>query len=156
MCDVDVVLVPEQAVISLRGPTALAEIGRQMRRLRQLAGLAGLTPAGPMTARFYADGGDGAHADYDVCLPVKPRPDGSVPDAIEEARGALLPPHHALRAVHTGPHDSLQDAWRAVREAAGARGYTQAGPVTEVYMRGREAGVPPEEYVTEVRLPCAR
>jgi effector-binding domain-containing protein len=156
MYDVDVVAVPEQAMVSLRGPTALAQIGGQMRRLRELVSQAGLTPAGPMTARFYGDGGDGLQAEYDVCLPVEPRPDGSVPDAIEEARGALLPLHHVLRAVHTGPHDSLQDAWRAVREAAGALGYTQAGPVTEVYVRGREAGVAPGDYITEVRLPYAR
>ena len=67
-----------------------------------------------------------------VCFPVRPAEDGSVPDAVSEARGELVPLHHALQAVHTGPHDAKQDAWRAVDEARAALGYTASGPVTEV------------------------
>ena len=61
-----------------------------------------------------------------------------------------------LEAVHRGPHDQMQDAWRAVREACDALGYTPAGPVTEVYEVTRADGVPPEQYVTRVQLPYAR
>ncbi len=50
----------------------------------------------------------------------------------------------------------MQDAWRAVREACDALGYTPAGPVTEVYEVTRADGVPPEQYVTRVQLPYAR
>lgn len=154
--DVSVVAVPEQAVVSLRGRGALADIGRRMRRLRELIAEAGLEPAGPMSARFYDDAAPDDERDYDVVLAVRPLPDASVPDAVGEARGEWLPLHHVLEAMHRGPHDAMQDAWAAVREACAALGYTPSGPMTEVYEVGRADGVPPAEYITRVRLPYAR
>ena len=154
--DVDIVAVPEQAVLSLRRRGPLNEIGARMRRLRELAGQAGLTPAGPMMARFYDNEAARSDLDYDVCLPVLPAQDGSVPDAVSEARTEWIPLHHALQAVHVGPHDAMQDAWRAVDEARAVLGYTASGPFTEVYVTGRESGADPAAFVTEVRLPYAR
>lgn len=153
--DVDVVAVPAQAVIALRARGPLAEIGRRMARLRELVAQAGLTPAGPLAARFY-DAGDAHDQDYDVYVPVEPMPDGSVPDTAGEARGEWVPQHHALQTVHTGPHDAMQDAWAALHEALAALGYTASGPLTEVYVKGREATDDPSRYVTELRLPYAR
>jgi hypothetical protein len=43
-----------------------------------------------------------------------------------------------------------------VREAGAALGYTQSGPVTEVYVTSGDAGASPDGYVTLVRLPYAR
>ncbi len=154
--DVDIVAVPEQFVVSLRARAPLAEIGRRMRRLRELVAQAGLTPAGQIMARFYDEDATGPEPDYDVALPVQPGVGGSVPDSIGEARGEIVPLHHALQAVHVGPHDAMQDAWRAVREACTALGYAQSGPGTEVYLKSAGEGVTPDEYVTLVRLPYAR
>ena len=154
--NVDVVAVPEQAVVSVRERGPLTDIGRRLTRLRELAAQAGLTPAGPPMARFYEDDVASPTLDYDVALPVELRSDGSVPDELAEARGELIPMHHALQAVHTGPHDAIEDAWRAVQEAREALGYTPSGPVTEVYVLGRDDGVEPARFVTEVRLPYAR
>jgi effector-binding domain-containing protein len=154
--DVDIAGVPARPVVSLRRRGPLADIGASMQRLRALLREAGLETAGPMMARFYADAAPGEDADYDVAISVLPRPDGSVPDVVGEARGTWLPLHHVLEAVHRGPHDQMQDAWRAVRQACDALGYTPAGPVTEVYEVTRADGVPPEQYVTRVQLPYAR
>jgi effector-binding domain-containing protein len=154
--DVDIVAVPEQAVVSVRERGPLTDIGRRLRRLRELAAQAGLTPDGPPMARFYEDDIASPALDYDVALPVQLRSDGSVPDELTEARGEIVPLHHALQAVHTGPHDAMQDAWRAIHEAREALGYAQSGPVTEVYVLGRDDGVEPARFVTEVRLPYAR
>jgi effector-binding domain-containing protein len=154
--DVDSACVPARPVVSLRRHGPLADIGASMRRLRELLGGAGLETAGPMMARFYEDATPGEDTDYDVAISVLPRPDGSIPDAVGEASGEWLPLHYVLEAVHRGPHDRMQDAWRAVREACDARGYTPIGPVTEVYEVTRADGVPPEQYVTRVQLPCAR
>lgn len=153
--DVDIVAVPEQAVLCLRRRGPLKDIGRRMSRLRGLATQAGLTPAGPPAARFYDDE-DGPEPDYDVCLPVALRADGSVPDRLEEVLGELIPLHHVLQVRHVGSHDAMEDAWRAVREAAAALGYSQSGPMTEVYVTGSGSGAAPAEYVTLVRLPYAR
>jgi effector-binding domain-containing protein len=154
--DVDIVSVPARPVVSLRRHVPLAEIGSSMRRLRELLAEAGLEADGPMMARFYGDAAPGEEADFDVAISVRPRDDGSVPDVVGEARGEWLPLHHVLEAVHRGPHDQMDDAWAAVREACDALGYAPAGPVTEVYEVTRADGVPPEQYVTRVRLPYAR
>jgi effector-binding domain-containing protein len=154
--DVDIVAVPEQAVVCLRRRGPLSEIGARMRRLRALVQHAGLAPAGPLMARFYDDDVARPDLDYDVCLPVLPREDGSVPDVVSEARGEWIPRHHALQAVHTGPYDTMQDAWCAVDEARAALGYTASGPLTEVFITGRESAADPAGLVTEVRLPYAR
>jgi effector-binding domain-containing protein len=154
--DVDIVSVPAQPILSLARTGPLAEIGAAMRRLRQLAAEAGLETSGPMMARFYEAAATGHDAGYDVAIAVLPRSDGSVPDAAGEAHGEWLPLHHALEAVHRGPHDRMDDAWAAVREACAALGYTPSGPVTEVYEVTRADGVPAEDYVTRVRLPYAR
>jgi hypothetical protein len=50
--DVDIVAVPEQAVLCLRGRGPLGDIGRRMSRLRELALQAGLAPTGPLAARL--------------------------------------------------------------------------------------------------------
>ena len=154
--NVDIASVPAQPVVSLRRGGPLADIGASMRRLRELLTEAGLEATGPMMARFYADTAPGQDADYDVAIAVLPRADGSVPDTVGEARGEWLPLHHVLEAVHRGPHDQMDDAWAAVREACAAIGYAPAGPVTEVYEVTRADGVPPEQYVTRVQLPYAR
>jgi effector-binding domain-containing protein len=153
--DVDTVAVPEQAVLCLRQRGGLSDIGGRMRRLRELAAQAKLAVAGPMMARFYDTDAARPDLDYDVCLPIRPAPDGFVPD-VAEALGEWIPLHHALRAVHIGPHDAMQDAWRAVDEARAALGYTACGPFTEVYVRGRETAADPGTFVTEIRLPYAR
>jgi effector-binding domain-containing protein len=154
--EVDIVAVPEQAVVCLRRRGPLSEIGARMHRLRELVQQADLTPAGPMMARFYDRDAGRPDLDYDVCLPVTPAEDGSVPDVVSEAHGVLIPSHHALQAVHTGPHDAMQDAWRAVDEARAALGYTASGPFTEVYVTGRDGAAGTGGLVTEVRLPYAR
>jgi effector-binding domain-containing protein len=154
--EVDVVAVPAQAVVCLRRRGPLSGIGARMRRLRALVSQADLVVSGPMMARFYVGDASRPDLDFDVCLPVRPATDGSVPDALGEARGEWIPFHHALRVIHTGPRDEMQDAWRAVDEARAALGYTASGPFTEVCVKDRESGAGPGASVTEVRLPYAR
>jgi effector-binding domain-containing protein len=154
--DVDIVAIPEQAVLALRERGPLSDLGRRMRRLRGLVAQAGLEPAGPVMARFYEDEADSAALDFDVCMPVEPGHDGAVPDAVGEARGEWIPLHHVLQVVHHGPHDTVRDAWRALREAREALGYTAAGPLTEVFILDRDSGVEPAAFVTEIRQPYAR
>ena len=154
--DVNIVAVPEQAVVCLRRRGPLSEIGARLRRLREVVEQAGLTAAGPMMARYYDSDAARPDLDYDVCLPVWPAGDDSIPDAVGEAHGEWIPLHHALQAVHSGPHYAMQDAWRAVDEARAALGYTASGPFTEVYVTERETGTDPAGPVTEVRLPYAR
>ena len=153
--DVDIARVPEQTVATLRVQGSPDTIGVRKGHLRELVSAAGLTPAGPMMGRFYG-GVDGAGDDFEVCLPVEPDADGSVPDAIGEARGELVPAHHAFVTTHVGPRDAIGGAVRALFEALDAVGYRACGPLTEVYVTTRESAPDPERHVTELRLPYAR
>ena len=154
--DVDVVAVPEQTVAALRERGPIGEIGTRMARLRAAVEAAGLACAGPMMVRFYEDDLARPDLDFEVCVPVEPAPDGSVPDTIGEARGELVPAHHALVTRHVGPRDTTDDAARALREALAALGYRASGPLTEVYLSTRETPPDPARQVTELRLPYAR
>lgn len=153
--DVDIVRVPEQTVAALREGGPIADIGARMARLRKLVAEAGLTPAGPMMARFYDDIA-GPAPDYEVCLPVEPGADGSVPDVIGAARGELVPAHHAFTTTHVGARDAMDDAVSALFEALEAVGYRASGPLTEIYVTTRESVPDPSRHVTELRLPYAR
>lgn len=153
--DVDIVRVPEQTVVTLtvHGPVAL--IGARMARLRGLVAAHGLTAAGPMMGRFYGAAMSPENG-FEVCLPVEPGPDGSIPDAIGEARGELVPAHHAFATTHLGPRDAMDDAVHALFEALDAVGYQASGPLTEVYVTTRESTPDSAHHVTELRLPYAR
>lgn len=154
--DVEVVHVPEQTLAVLPGRGPMREIGERMRRLRAAVTAAGLTAHGPMIGRFYEETRDGETIDYDVCLAVDPREDGSIPDRIGEARGELVPAHHTLATRHVGPRDQMDDAVAALHEALAAIGYRAAGPLWEVYVAGAAEGLEPDAFVTELRIPYAR
>jgi effector-binding domain-containing protein len=154
--DVDIARVPEQGLLALRARGPITEIGSRMARLRALAAQEGLDPAGPLMGRFYGEDVAAPDLDFEVCLPVAPRPDGSIPDAVAEARGELVPAHHVLTTTHVGRRDELDDAVKALREALEALGYRACGPLTEVYVTTRASTPDPADDVTELRLPYAR
>jgi effector-binding domain-containing protein len=153
--DVDIEAIPEQAVVGLRARGGLGDIGRRMAAVRRAAADSGLEADGPMMARFYEEDQSG-DVDYEVCLPVLAGPDGSVPDRVGEARGELVPAHHALVTVHEGRRDAMDDAVRALWEALDALGYRASGPLTEVYVTRREDVRDEEHHLTQLRLPYAR
>jgi effector-binding domain-containing protein len=109
-----------------------------------------------MMARFYEEDTAGSDVDYEVCLPVQASADGSIPDTVGEARGELVPAHHALATTHVGRRDQMDDAVAALREALEAVGYRACGPLTEVYVTTRGTTPDPARHVTELRLPYAR
>jgi effector-binding domain-containing protein len=154
--DVDIARVPEQTLLTLRARGPIAGIGARMARLRELATQEDLVPAGPMMGRFYDEDITAPDLDFEICLPVAPRADGSIPDAVAEARGELVPAHHALTTTHVGRRDQMDDAVNALREALEAVGYLSSGPLTEVYLTTHASTPDPEQDVTELRLPYAR
>ena len=144
--DVDIVTVPARPVVSLRRrrwPASAPPCGAC-----RTAGGGRPSRIQAVDGAVYADTAPGRDADYDVAIAILPGADGSVPDAVGEARGKWLPPHHVLEAVHHGPHDQMDDlggrarGWRARRSAT-----RPSGPITEVYEVTRADGVPPERYV---------
>jgi len=57
--------------------------------------------------------------------------------------------------MHTGPYELLRDTYDPLMQWVAGQGYVIAGPPEEVYLSDPDE-VPPEEYLTEVRLPVAR
>jgi effector-binding domain-containing protein len=154
--DVDIRPVPEQFVAVARGPGATADIWPRIRAVQRAIGDAGLAVAGPPMARFWDwDAGLG-RGDFDAAIPLAPAPDGSAPDAVAEYRVDFIPHHHALTATLQGPLSGIATVYLALDEAAGALGYTLAGPRSEVYVIGPDEVDDQQEYVTEVRFPYAR
>jgi len=154
--EIDIEALPEQVVVCLGGRGPIAELRERGRRLAAALAAAGVAPAGPLMARYPESGYDPADVEYEVCLPIAARPDGSVPDRVAGLPTALIPAHHAMVARHRGPRTGLAAAHRAIAAALDDLGYRRAGPVSEVYLAGPDQGVPASEYLTEVRYPYAR
>jgi effector-binding domain-containing protein len=154
--EIDVEPIPEQVVVCLGGRGPIAELRERGRRVAAVLAAAGVAPAGPLMARYPQTDYDPADLEFEVGLPIAPRPDGSVPDRVGDLPVVLIPAHHAMVARHRGPLTGLAAAHRAIAAALDDVGYRRAGPVSEVYLAGPEQGLPPSEYLTEVRYPYAR
>lgn len=154
--EVELMLIPEQPIAGIRERGPLGEIGTRIRRLRAALEGTGFATKGALMARFFEDDSASPSLDYEVCLPIDARADGSVPDRIGEARTDIIPTHLALVTTHVGRHSEMQPAYAALLAESATLGYAIAGPATEVYLTGAESVADPAEYVTEVRLPVAR
>ena len=154
--DVDVVAVPAQAWLCLALVDAGADGAALVARLHEIAARAGLLADGPPATRFAPDSGAVPAVATEVAIPVRPFADGSLPTAVEEARGEWIPLHHALQAVHVGRRADSAGAHAAVREACSALGYTPAGPITEICETRGPDGAAAGATTTRVRMPYAR
>jgi effector-binding domain-containing protein len=154
--EVEIAPVAEQVFVCLGGRGPIAELRTRAARLGAALAAAGVVPTGPLMARYPDAAYDPADVDYEVCLPIAPRADGSAPDRVAGLPTALIPAHHVMLARHRGPWSGLAAAHRAIAAALDDVGYRRAGPVSEVYLMGPDQGVAPSEYLTEVRYPYAR
>ena len=150
---VNLIAVPEQAIAYIRERGPISALAARVHRLRLALAEAGAEAAGPVMARYFEQKVEDGDIDYEVAVPILPRPDGSVPDRIGEARGDVIPAHHAFTTEHRGPHDQMHTGYTALTEELNAIGYAIAGPTTEVYLVGPDTTDDPARYVTELRIP---
>jgi effector-binding domain-containing protein len=153
---VELIMIPEEYVAYIHTTGPITGIRDLMTRLYAALDGAGVAPAGPPMARFFSAEFDPANTEYEVCVPIVPGADGSVPDTIGETHTDVIPAHQAMVAEHRGPYDTVSVSYEAIGEELNAIGYAVAGPATEVFLKGPESTSDPSEYVTEVRLPVAR
>jgi AraC family transcriptional regulator len=57
--------------------------------------------------------------------------------------------------MHRGPYETVGETYELLGRWVAANGYRLSGPPREVYLSDPE-DTPPEEYLTEVRMPIAR
>lgn len=150
---VNLVFFPEQPVAYIRERGPLADLPKRIERLFAALDEAGVKPQGPVMARYFENDMEATDLDYEVAVPIETSPDGSVPQALGEARGDVLPAYQAVVTHHGGPYHELHMGYTALTEELNALGYAVAGPAIEIYVRGPESTSDPDSYVTELRLP---
>jgi DNA gyrase inhibitor GyrI len=77
-------------------------------------------------------------------------PEGTTPDSgfgIQE-----MPARTVAYATFKGPYDKIAEEYPYMYEWMEKKGYKVAGALMEVYLKGGP-GIPPEELITEVRIP---
>jgi DNA-binding transcriptional MerR regulator len=62
----------------------------------------------------------------------------------------------AASAIHQGSYETIGQTYAAVSKWLEDSGYRISGPPREIYLRGPESGVPPQEYLTEIQYPVER
>jgi len=85
-----------------------------------------------------------------VAVPVAPDAQGEGEFRIEE-----LPSRLEAVLLYKGPYDCVGPAWGRVFDAVFKGGYRMSAPPMEVYLND-PMEVPPEELLTEIRVPVER
>jgi effector-binding domain-containing protein len=154
--DVELIAIPPQTIAFLQQHGSVRRVEEPLGRLFAAIAEAGLTPAGPPMTRFDLGLEDPDGADFEVAVPLAVDADTKLPPKLGEGGIGELPAHYALVVVHEGPYEEIGAGYTALTEHLNAQGHAVAGPVSEVYLVSSEDGVPPAEYVTEVRVPVER
>ncbi|WP_277669007.1 MerR family transcriptional regulator [Caproiciproducens galactitolivorans] len=67
-----------------------------------------------------------------------------------------LDPGLCCFATHVGPYENFNQCYTALMEWIDREGYTISGPPFELYIKGYDDNVAPEEFVTEVYFPIKK
>ncbi len=138
------------AALSMRGPWS--QIPEGLGRLYGWVGEKGLTPVGmPHAVYFTGPETPAADASWELWAPIA----GSAALSQPDERGFHVKHIDAMTtavAVHIGPYEKIAPVYDALSQWVAENGYEVAGPPMEAYMSDPD-DVPPEEYVTQVRMP---
>ncbi len=135
------------AFVAREGPYSqmLEAMGEVMALVQEL----GLTMEGPPGGVYYNSPGEVPEEEllWEVRIPVA---EGAEDEGIKtrEAR-------EVAATVHSGSYHEIGASYDALRRWIEAQGYQIAGPAEEIYLNNPQE-VPPEELLTEVRLPVAK
>ncbi len=113
----------------------------------------GLTPTGPALAVYYDERYKEADIDVEAAIPVE------ASELVEGVRFQIrdLPAHERMACLmRRGPYDDFTPSYQTLMSWIEENGYRIIGPNREIYLRGPKAGLPPEEYVTEIQFPVAK
>jgi len=109
-----------------------------------------LAPVGPPMASYYDDGYKESDVDVEVLFPIA---DGA--DMPEDARVKVrdMDGFEAASLMRIGPYDNFRPAYEALLKWVNENGHEVVSPPLEVYVRGPESGVEPDQYMTEIVFP---
>lgn len=110
-----------------------------------------IEPSGPAMALYYDEEYQERDVDVEAAYPIAETVEAH-PESltIKTLGGGAF-----ATVVHHGPYDDFTPAYRALMQWIQSNGYRIIGPNREIYLRGPESDVPPEEYLTRIQFPVA-
>ncbi|MCW8130532.1 MAG: GyrI-like domain-containing protein [Planctomycetota bacterium] len=141
-----------QAVVTVRRVCAQAEIGAA---IQQACGILGpkiasgeILMAGPPFARYLAFSAE--RVEMDIGAPV-----AKAVSSQGEIQAGELPGGRAVTYLHTGPYESLHEAWRGVEAWIKEQGLSGTAAPWEVYLTDPSKEPDAAKYQTQIVWPVA-
>jgi effector-binding domain-containing protein len=112
-----------------------------------------IAPAGPVITVYYDHEYKEKDVDVEAAVPITSN------DAELSGRVTVreLEGYEELASLtRVGPYDDFTPAYQELMDWVQSNGYQIIGPNREIYLRGPEANIAPEEYVTEIQFPVTK
>ncbi len=134
-------------IFSLRQKAGVRELGRIFGELCGKLEKSHIKPSGPFLTVYHDEDFNHACTDLEV---------GAVVPATTGDNVRRLDPGFCCFATHIGPYDDFTPCYAALGEWIEREGYAVSGPPFELYVKGCEDNVRPDEYVTEIYFPIKK
>lgn len=112
----------------------------------------GVKPVGPCFTMYH----DECYKEKDVDAEVGEPIGAALCPETDRIKVRTLPDRTVAAAVHHGPYEGLNAAYRAIASWLEANGYHLCGPDREVYIVGCDRSSHPAQYVTEIQIPITK
>jgi AraC family transcriptional regulator len=145
-----VVTIPSRTVLALPHQGPYREMEPVVDRYVDYLEAQGIPPEGDLMAAFFDDPGKVPEAEtrYEIRIPVAAGTKAEAPFLVKE-----LPQSTTTAVTLRGDYAKIAKRYGEIYDWIDENGYEPAGPLIEVYLIHRGAGVPPSEYRTEVHVP---
>lgn len=137
-----------KTIYSLRKKMSMNDFGEVFGTLYAGLGKSRLSPAGPCLSVYHDEDFNKDCTEVEVGV--------IVPDGATAPGTRVLDPGLCCCTVLVGSYDDFTAAYTAMMEWLDQEGYTMSGPPFEIYIKGRDSGAPPSEYVTEIYFPIKK
>ncbi len=134
-------------IFSVRQKASVSDLGRIFGDLCGKLEKSGMKPSGPFLTIYHDEDFNHECTDLEV---------GAVVMDADGVGVRLLDPGLCCFATHIGPYDDFTPCYTALGEWIEQEGYVISGPPVELYVKGCENNVQPDEYVTEIYLPIKK
>jgi DNA-binding transcriptional MerR regulator len=134
-------------IYSLRQKMSINDFGEAFGKLCAGFGRDRVRPAGPFMSVYHDE--DFNHECTDIEIGVIVADEAGV-------RIRKLEPGLCCFTTHVGPYDDFTACYTSLMEWIEREGYTIAGAPFELYVKGMEDNVKPEEFVTEIYIPIRK
>ncbi len=150
MTDITITTIPAKTILALRGVVATyADEGQLWTKFVPLAQRCDI-PSQPKTggATFFDEGYQDSNVDVETWVPIRSRITVDPPLTCRQ-----VPQYRAAVATVRGDYSAIAPACADLATYLAQEGLTKTGPLTSVYVVGREQTDNLADYVTEIHIP---